>query len=271
MSRLFVLVLVIALPGVASAQRAALSQSYAGRGLTLPERTLRFDAGPYERGINDSGTILGPLGTGYGLRIQLDEDPGDDSSVAFGMGASYGILDTLEVGALLLPVSTYGDDDFGHVTPYVRWAFVSTDVFEMGLSGSFAIPTGEDFGMGIGMPINIRIDDVVRIEGGAELEIYFDTNEDDPNDDAFVHLDVPLALAIDIKRRGFIGPRVSFNFIDFDALIVPFGGFGGFTFQGRRGNGGDLTASFSYFFHDEDVVFAPDFELVFGGNFYFGL
>lgn len=270
MSRLSIFVLLVTLLPASAFAQPAMGRSYASRGMTLPERTLRFDFGPYERGINDSGTILGPFGTGYGLRIQGNAGPeDDDTGVGFGLGFAYGITDELEVGALLLPIQPYGET-FGHVTPYIRWAFVSTSAFQLGMQGSIAIPTGENLGVGFGLPMNIRIGGRVRIETGVELETYFDTGDDDMDDDADLNLDIPFALGFDVGRRGFLGPRVSFVFLDFDYLVVPVGGFGGFTFQGPNGNGGDITASFSYFIHDEDA-FLPDFEFVFGANFYFGL
>lgn len=270
MSRLALVLCLLLLPGAAIAQ-PAMGRSYGARHITLEERTFRIDLGPYERGINDSGTILGPFGSSYGLRIQVNEGPDDDDShVGFGAGFAYGITDELEIGALLVPINTYGDD-FGHITPYVRWAFVSTASVDVGLQAAIAIPTGENLGFAFGLPMNFRIRDRVRFETGVELETYFDTGDDDgTGDEAYLHLDIPFSVGIDVGRHGFLGPRLGVNVIDFDYVVVPVGAFGGFTFQGPNGNGGDLTAAFTYFI-DEDDFLLPDFEFVFGGNFYFGL
>lgn len=273
MSRLAILVLTLCLPASALAAPAA-GRSYSARGTTLRARTLRIDLGPYERGINDSGTILGPFGSSYGLRIQVDtnddDGDGDDVGVGFGAGISYGITDELEIGALLLPINTFGDD-FGHITPYLRWAFVNLPKFQMGIQPSLAIPLSDNLGLGVGLPMNIRAGDRVRIETGVELEIYFDTGDDDGTDDeAYLNLDIPLALGIDVGRYGYIGPRVSFVIFDFDSLVVPIGLFGGAAFSGPRGNGAEFTGSFSYFIDNDGVVY-PEFELVFGANLYFGL
>ncbi|MCA9577710.1 MAG: hypothetical protein H6726_04430 [Sandaracinaceae bacterium] len=263
-----------AAPSAAHAQRNGMARTYAGRGMTLNPHTLRIDLGPYEHGINDSGTILGPLGSGYGLRVQVDTDLPDDrdTHVQFGSGFGYGILRTLEVGVLAFPVRS-GGDRFGHVTPYLRWAFVSTAAFEMGLQATLAIPTGRDENLGtaFGLPINIRIDDKVRIETGVELEIFFDTGRDDgTGDDAYLHLDIPLAFGINVGRNGFFGPRASFTIVDLDDLVVAVGGFGGATIRGRRGHGAEFTGAFS-FFVDQQRPGLPDYEFVFGTNLYFGL
>lgn len=272
MSRLSILALLVFFPCLVHAQPAT-GRSYSARGTTLQARTLRIDLGPYERGINDSGTILGPFGSAYGLRVQVntgDDDDGNDVGVGFGAGISYGITDELEVGALLLPINTYGED-FGHITPYLRWAFVNLPKFQMGLQPSLAIPLSDNLGLGTGLPMNIRAGRRVRIETGIELEIYFDTGDDDgTDDDAYLHLDIPFALGIDVGRHGYIGPRVSFVLYDLDHLVVPIGLFGGAMFHGPHGNGAEFTGSFSFFVENDDVIY-PDFELVFGANVYFGL
>jgi hypothetical protein len=264
----------------ADAQRRRRGGSnYAERHLTMPKRTLRIDVGPFERSLSDSGTINGPFShNGYGLRLEeIDHGANDDLYVTLGTGLSYGINDRVEIGGQFLPaiLSDENDDaDFGDMTTYVRWAFVDNRVFQMGLHGVVQFPTRTDFGLGVGLPMNINAGDVVRIETGAELEVLFDARDrdGDGNEEAILSVDVPIAITGRIARRGFLGGRADLLFFDLGGddhandLRPAVGATGGASIFGRRATIADFTGQMLFFVGD-----AIDWELTFGASISIGL
>jgi hypothetical protein len=283
MKRFFVLAtlfLVLGAENEAEAQRRRRGNAnYVERHLTLPRRTLRFDVGPFERGLSDSGMINGPFShNGYGLRLeQIDYGADEDLYVTLGTGMSYGITDRVEVGAQFLPAILSDENDhadYGDLTTYVRWAFVDNRVFQMGLHGVVQFPTRTDFGLGVGLPMNINITDIIRIETGAELEIRFDAQDTDGdgNEEALLAVDLPIALTARIARRGFLGGRADLLFYDLGGdrhdndLRPAVGAAGGMSLFGRRATIADFTGQMLFFV--DDVI---DWELTFGANVSLGL
>ena len=213
------------------------------RSITLPKMTLRIDVGPPEKGILDSG-FLGDawaFGRGYGLTLS---DAGDDVASGLGVGAAFGILDELEVGMLLFPIQfTPGDDHFGDITLYGRYKFFSTDVVDIGGQLLLQLPSRTDFGMGMGLPIMLRLGDSVRIDTGVEFELIFvDVGPDD--DEVAFGMDIPAGIAFQIGK-GFVGPRTGlflYKYIGDAEFALPLGVFGGVTVAEMV----DITAEFAF-------------------------
>ncbi len=250
--------------------------SYATRHTTMPKQTLRLDIAPYEAGLNDAGIILGPYNlSAYGLRfIDWEDDGEDDVDVMLGMGLSYGIFDSLEIGLLAAPLNFDQGQVYGDLTPYVRWAFLDDDVFQIGLNGAVQIPTWSDLGFSIGLPININAGRIVRIESGAKVELLFDDDNDmDGEDELRLAIDVPIALTVNIRPRGFLGFRSDLLFDqlggdDGDSAFRPgIGAHGGFTLFGRHTSYADFKGSFMGYFKDNII----DWEIVLGASVAFGL
>lgn len=255
-------------------------EPYASRHTTLPARTLRIDLGPYEAGLNDAGIILGPYEySAYGLRFLDHDDRTDheDVDVMFGTGISYGVLDSLEVGALAVPLNFYDGPGqvYGDLTPYVRWAFIDAPGFQMGLNGAVQIPTWTHLGFSFGLPMNINAGRIVRIETGAKLEMIFDdrNRDGDPDDEPRLAVDVPIALMFNIRPRGFLGFRSDLLFDelgggdDYHAFRPGLGAKGGFTLFGSRSSYFDFTGSFMGYFRDNLI----DWEVVLGATVALGL
>ncbi|MBC7171128.1 MAG: hypothetical protein H5U40_01810 [Polyangiaceae bacterium] len=268
-----------AVPSGAEAQsRRRGGTPYAERHLTLPKRTLRFDMGPFERGINDAGILLGPYDeSAYGLRFQDYNAPDgeDDVHVLLGLGVSYGVFNNLEIGVLVVPLNFEHDQKYGDLTPYVRWAFVDNRNFQMGLQGTVQIPTWTDLGFGVGLPMNFNAGRIVRIEMGVELEVVFDDRDydrpPDGEDEPRLAIDVPLALSFNIRPRGFLGARADLLWDqivgDYDAFRPGVGAFGGFSLFGRRATYADFTGSFMGYFKD-DII---NWEVVLGATVAIGI
>lgn len=259
------------------AQRGTRAGQYSVRRATLRERTLRFDLGPYERGLNDSGIILGPYDeSAYGLRFQdYDGAGGDDVTVQLGLGLAYGIVDDVEIGVLAAPLNFSDGQVYGDLSTYVRWAFVNESNVQFGLQGTVQVPTATNLGFGFGLPLNINAGRIVRIETGAKVEVVFDDVDRsapaDGDDDPRLAIDVPIALSFNIRPRGFLGGRADLlwdaKIGDADAFRAGAGAFGGFSILGSRAQYVDFTGSMMGYFRDQ----AFDWEFVFGSTIALGL
>lgn len=261
----------------AGAQSGSRAGQYSRRHLTLRERTLRFDIGPAERGINDSGILLGPYDeSAYGLRFQeYDAGANDEVHVLLGFGLAYGIVDTLEIGVLAVPLNFEHGQKYGDLTAYVRWAFVDEEHFQIGLQGTVQTPTWSHLGFNVGLPMNFNLGRIARLETGAKVEVVFDdTDRDAPPDgdeDPRLAIDVPIALAFNVRPRGFLGARSDLLWDDRIGDVQSFragvGAFGGFTLLGDRTQYADFTGSFMGYFEDDTI----DWEIVLGATVALGL
>lgn len=245
------------------------AKPYTQRSIVLPKMTLRLDAGQTEQGVNNSGLMLSPTADNWlGLGITGFEN--SDADGGFGVGAAYGITDDLEVGALVLPVGYRGG--FGDMDAYIRYMFLDTGKFQMGVQGTLNIPTDSAFGFAAALPMNFLVSRGVRLELAVEAESY--VGDDRPfratADDFGFILDVPFAASFAIKEDGFVGPRVNVSIVDFEGFVMPIGAFGGYTVRTPR-----LTFDVSGRFDIEiwDVGGGDAFigwVTTAGCNFYFG-
>lgn len=270
--------------GVAEAESSeAMPRNYTQRPITLRARTLRVDAAPSDFGLMDSGAILGPIGSlgSYGFhggQRRTRVDTGASSTVAsdayggMGLGASYGIVDRLEVGALVLPINFDDGNAFGNMAVYVRAALVEGDV-SLGIQGTVSLPTWNDLGVGAGLPINVRIGESIRLETGIEGEFFFDI-EDDTNDGLLVNVDVPFAMSFGIGD-GFVGGRTGVTMVDLggaNAAYIPVGAIGGYSLPAGP-TLLDLKGSFTWTFEaDGNSTLRGSFwSLMLGANVHFDL
>lgn len=268
------------------AEGGPMPTSYTQRPLTLRAGTLRVDAAPSDFGLMDSGMLLGPVGPlgSYGIRAgqgRTHVDPpglpattNTDGYGTIGLGASYGITDRVEVGGLLVPLYLNdGADVYGNMALYVRGTLIEGD-FSLGLQGTVSLPTRNDLGLGIGVPINVRFGSGIRLETGVEFEMLFDVEDDVGNDNAFVNLDVPLAVSVAIGD-GFVGGRTGLTLLDLgDAsnAAIPVGAIGGYSLLAGD-TLIDLKGGFTWTFLTDDVDYSRSsyWNLLFGANIHFNL
>lgn len=256
--------------GAAGAQDSLQGRAYPERRMTLTSRTLRLDLGAPDFGLGDSGYIDGPFGSPYGFRIGRDrvhDSAGTRISpfMMLGLGFAYGVTHRFELGMNVVPLvldagvfalhaRSADGEGFGNLTGHLRYAFVHRPRGQVGIQASVSIPTGTDLGLGIGLPVNVNAGGGWRIETGVELETFFGKDLGSGRD-AWLVLDVPLALTKGIGRRGFLGARTGAlvrGLSDESDVTLPVGGQGGFTLYGRHA-AADFKASFQYFFLTNDL------------------
>jgi hypothetical protein len=252
-----------------------LPTAFSQRSMTLPRLHLRIDLAPPDQALMDSGFFMGGYTlNSYGITLVDDSDPdppGDaDTAASLGIGAGFGILDELEVGMLLFPVHIK-PGDFGDMQLYGRYRFLDTDNLELGVQLTLQFPTWSDFGLGIGMPLLLQFGEIFRLDFGVELEFVFN-DEDGPgdDDDAFINLDLPIAITINVTENIFLGPRLAIFIFDFDEVLVPIGGFVGGTIPGSGVLAAvDIHGSFLFYIQDDDNFTGDvDWRILFGANFF---
>jgi hypothetical protein len=233
---------------------------YAQRPLTLTEGTLRGDAAFSIAHI--SFTTINPI-TGM-------EETFADTAIALILGAGFGIMDDLEVGATVLPLQLDPEVDYLDPSVYGIFRFLRGNV-EVGAGLAFVFPVQGDFGIVPAIPVDIHIGDNMLLGTGVRLPILFA----DP--DPIVSLEIPAEFAINVMPSLFFEARTGFLIpdFDFDFFTIPLGIAGGYTIaSGTGGPLADVTLAFGFpaFLQpasDGDAVVTNLWTLVLGASFYF--
>jgi hypothetical protein len=248
-----------------------LPQAMSERGLVLAPGVLRGDFAP-----RDFGLLFGGIG---GLSLTQDI-PGfrvgrvavggggnfdtDITRLTLGAGAALGVMEDLEVGAMLLPVYLAPDGDFGDIEAYGRYRFLKGDV-EVGAQVTVAFPTSTHFGLGFGAPVLFHLGRM-RIDTGLELELIF-------TDPTVVDIDIPAAFTFDLGDGLFAGARTGLYVPDFDDVAIPLWGFVGYTLISGNAPFIDLVATFGWprfiWTGVGDSVEIDTFDMVLGARFFF--
>jgi hypothetical protein len=251
--------------------------AYAGRSMTLDEQTLRIDLGPRDYAMLGTGTVntyWGLSPRGFVFTDRRGPSWGPDPGFGFGLGAAYGIVDSLEVGATLIPIIADGGARFGDAEAYIRWRFLDVRVFEMGIQAGLQAPfRSNDFATAFGIPMALFASQIFRLDFGVEFEWEFPPGGDD------FHIDIPFAFVFSPHRIFFIGPRAGLWVWDFsgDDADISFmaGGFLGFTVPFRQRPFVDITFSFLWphfltTYRDHNF-WLDQWILQFGANFHISL
>jgi hypothetical protein len=234
---------------------AGAELAFAQRGLTLPQGALRVMSAPYEWNLNNSGLVLRPGSFGISINKPFIEDSG--ASATWGIGAAYGVMDELEVGVLLLPISM-SPGGFGDMAIYGRYAFLRTDFVEVGGNLVLSFPTGSSlFGFGFGLPVSFKLTESLRLDTGIELEIQV-------RNGSLIDGDIPVSVTYNITEAGFVGGHSGFTLVEgFDgpSWQIPVGAHGGYTL-GLDPVSLDFVGQLTFFITDGAEAFA----LIFGAN-----
>jgi hypothetical protein len=154
---------------------------------------------------------------------------------------------------------------------------------EYGVYGTLNLPVQGDFELQGGVPLIVRVGDLVRLNTGGFLGFRFSSP-------VRASLEIPLQAAFQVTPQAFVGPELGVCFRsgaewwrppqmantcvgqfgrDFGDVAVPLGVFGGYTFI--RDNGAPLV-DVRVAFRSLDVGAGMDqWLLTTGGNFYFNL
>lgn len=174
----------------AAAQNQAYPLRVAQRPITLPERTLRIDAGFNAAYVDACVTVLGRTSCSGA------------TATALNVGAGFGITPDLEVGALVLPLQLTSEFAFGNPSVYARYRFVRTDQIQVGADLRLVVParSGSSFGVQLGVPVAFYVNETFQVQTG----LYYSSSFSDP----LVHgLSVPAAFNLNLSDNLHLGLR----------------------------------------------------------------
>ncbi len=269
------------------------SVAYSTRRLTLPKGTLRVDFAPADRAMLNNGLGLGggapvcvtlPIvgticggGGGGASSTGISLTDGADMGISAYIGAGFGVIENLEVGAILLPLNLApsGVDTFGDISLYGRYQFVDGDTQVAGQL-TLQVPTATDFGIGLGLPVKFGIGENAALNTGLRLSMVFA----DP--DMIMGLNIPVELAFNVSPNLYFGGFTGFNAdlqpTTFESLHIPLGVFGGYTLDLGNKMLLDVTAQFGFpnFLSitkakGDDAIVTDGWQIVFGATFHIGL
>lgn len=229
---------------IASANSGRIGGSYAQRGLVVPQRTLRIDAGP-----RLPMRPISPMRDGTLAIWQGNED--DNTQLFLNAGLTFGITENLDVGVLALPLMLSPDTHYGDPILHGTYRFTRGEL-EAGMFLAFDLPVNDKLDITGGIPLILHAGNSARVDLAALLHVRFD-------DESPVDLMFPIEIAFAATHRMFIGPESGIMVANFDRVLVPLGFFVGYTLgqlgdlrgEMRLVNIGDAFEAFQVLFRAE--------------------
>jgi hypothetical protein len=205
-----------ALLGLTSYARPAAAHSFAQRSLTLPASAfeLGLGLGLGHRSVADRTGIGVNLEIGYGLssslelRLRTGLRPGEAAPI---VRADY----------FGRPVETetynLGSDTIANPQLGLRFLLLRAHPLELGLDAHAILPLSGRFGLLLGLPLNVRLGERLRLDTGLFLPIVFN----DPG--TTVDISIPVHVWIKVNPSLFLGPITGVYLYDSGGRSVPFG------------------------------------------------
>jgi len=213
----------LSLSGVGAADSSRIGGNYAQRGLTVPARTLRIDAGP-----RLPMQPYAPMRAGT-VAVDSTDVPGDrQTALQLNLGFAAGVTENLDLGVLAVPLLVSPDMRYGDPLLYANYR-LTQGVLEAGVFVAVDLPVDDHVDLAGGIPLIMHVGSSARVDLAALLHVRFGAGS--PLDLLF-----PFELAFNISSSVFLGPETGITIADFDSVAVPLGFFVGYT----AGSLGDL-------------------------------
>jgi hypothetical protein len=265
---------------VAVMPRAACAQSrypgldgkYTGRHLTVAQNSLTVVGGPLMPMMMGQrvGAYVTEGGFAYGRRGLQGSLSGPDAKDTFSLtgGVAIGVLETLEVGVLFVPLQLAPSVQYGDLPIVVTYA-QRVGQWDIGARLGAYIPSNSDaFRLNPGVPVSWH-SDRVRIDTALYVPVDFEGQNT-------VGLNVPLRASWNVRPKIFVGAETALydpSLKQGNNLVMPLGAFAGYTMVvGSKLV--DLTASFMWdglFWLDApsgvDTVQTGTYRILFGFNY----
>lgn len=209
------------------------------RPLVIPRGQLTIIAGPHPI-IGGGGFTIDHFGVNTSSPLTISVDP----AYEFAVGASYGVIDNLEVGAIAIPLLL--SPDFKYLNPSLFGVYrILSGQFELGaaLTATIPVQSGTDFGLGLGVPMAYHLSDTMRLNTGVNLSFSF-------GDPMQTGLSIPVGLTVNVANNVFVGARtgITADLKHFgDTIALPLVLQGGYTLaNASNGPTADLMVQFGF-------------------------
>lgn len=203
----------------------------------------RYPNAYVDRSLTLAEGVLSPLASLSISHATPAAGTGEALSLGGDVAMDYGIVDWLEVGADLAPVSLWPSAAYFDPSLRATARFLSGGI-EMGfrVTGWLPVRSGESFALGLGLPV------LIHLMGYGRLDLT-PTFRFDFTDPIVATFAVPAALAFNLGQYVFVGAS-SGVFFRLDrpdsSLGVPLGFFAGGTAMGESGPIVDVTGRFTW-------------------------
>jgi hypothetical protein len=208
---------------------------FAERPLTLPKMTLAPEVG-----FDVTHVSIGGFGSATGVGMEI--------------GAHFGILDDLEVGAVVLPLEFSPDFAYGNPRLEATFRFLKGTV-EMGarLRTTFGVHSGNT-GVVLepGLPILVHVGQSARIDTGVFVPMGFGTSPGDlpAQSNTTIGLNIPFQFIYDIIPELHVGANTGLGIYDFghagDTMFIPLGVVAGYAIGNEKGPLVDIDPYFRF-------------------------
>ncbi|MEP7125987.1 MAG: hypothetical protein ABJE95_33955 [Byssovorax sp.] len=208
---------------------------FAQRPLTLPKMTLAPEVG-----LEVSHVSIGAFSLGNAVGMEI--------------GAHFGILDDLEVGAVVLPLEFSPDFAYGNPRIEATFRFLKGTV-EIGarLRTTFGLHKGST---GVilepGLPILIHVGEAARIDTGVFLPMAFSTSPGDlpTSSSTTIGLNIPFQFIYDVIPELHLGANTGLGIYDFgeagNTIYIPLGFVAGYAIGNEKGPLVDIDPYFRF-------------------------
>ena len=210
--------LTLSTPCLAESSRVPATLS--NRDLVVPKATLLLDGGP--RWLLPEGQF-----------VYQSNDGGNPAWV--NVGATIGVAQDFHLG-LVFPLQVLPDGlDLHDPRIHLLYQFVEGTA-DLGIFAQGSLPFEGDFHTRVGLPLQVHLGSVARLDTGPFLRAGF------PENDRYVDFTVPFAIPINVSRQFFLGPETAiWTENKFDYVRIPFGFFLGYTMTSGGATVGDLS------------------------------
>lgn len=242
----------------------ALPLAWAERPLTLTAQTIRADGrfGMRRYVIRGFDPVTGAVTRSSDVAVEL------------ALGAGYGIIDDIEVGAEVLPLRLSPRFEYYEPSLYGLFRFVSGTV-DVGALLRITFPVEGRFMLDAGVPVLVHLGSVARLDTGA----FFDLTVPRHGDRAIFSILVPADLAFNVTPEIFLGIGTALLFPDLEEDGEPVQSldvFAGYTVPAAQGPLADIRVRFQFpgFVYygageGQDTIVTEEWELVVRANVYF--
>jgi hypothetical protein len=211
------------LSGAVYGATARLPAQIVQRTLTMPESSLRFDAGH-----------RWPYYDGQFKHVAIQDAP---DAQFLNPGLSFGLAEDFEFG-FVAPIRTAPESGFEDPRVHMLYQFDRGEV-DLGIFASLRLGVLNEWVLTGGVPVFFHWKDNLRLDTGGFLEMSF-------GDVSRVSLLAPVQFVFQITPSFYAGPESGLNLSglggDRVEIGIPVGGFAGYTLTTGGGTLGDLYA-----------------------------
>lgn len=149
-------------------------------------------------------------------------------------GTAYGITDDLEVSAAFPPLIFIDGVVFDGPVGAVTWRFLRLDGLELGVEGHGVIPMANDLGLGLRVPLLLRLGPNLRLDVAPDVSVVTTDGQ------VYGTGELPVTLTVQVARTFAVLVGAGVSTLGFENVAMSASGALALTFAGDHGAVADL-------------------------------